>query len=856
MANKLTDIKRPLQRKTASGKVGFLVSQKTEKEQKKIRIPETAKRRRRGKFTSFPADYFSVSGRDRGKSNSEKNSVISLLERLSREEEKICPFVFRKDLEKRPKRESPAEVKKEIAPAKPEQPSFLFTEEDLGLEIDLNDLSEPEEARPEEPSLLPDRKPEEENYPAPEISENFSTKRKIVSETFYASPRTRPSWRFGNVLISFLTANLKARPVFALTAIFLTLAIPVWGVLGQGLKIKDEATGSALAGYHSLILAKRSVEEGDFQKAGEQFSQAREKIGQAQDQVEGFSGVLLSLAGYLPGFNKLSDQNSLLLAAKDISWAGESVSFLMAGNSFKLGEFFNAQGQNSGLTEKLANLKDGLSSALGHLERAKKETDGVSARSLPAALGAGFVEMKTKLDSGVDTLSRLPFLLENLLSILGHERSRKYLVLFQNSSELRATGGFIGSYGILDISRGEIENLFVDNIYNPDGQLKDKIMPPEPIQKISANWSMHDANWFADFPTSARQVASFYEKTGGSTVDGVIALTPGVVEAMLLITGPIELPEYGLRISADNFLAEVQYKVEEDFDREENKPKRILSDLAPILFEKIMEKANREPDRLLLALTRALQEKDLLFYFRDEKLQSFAQEQNWAGQLKQNEGDFLMFVNSNINGYKTDYAIKQEIFQTIRVAQNGEIFHTLKVKRTHLGGDLPYEWWNKVNADYFRVYAPKGSELLAVSGNTQEEIQPPLDYEKENYFIEKEVRNILTSLKKTASGIDVFQESGKTVFGGWLYVSPGEQVELTLQYKSPSVFDFNDFKPDRLSFFFQKQPGMGESVLDVSVEFPQGGRITTSTGQQLKEDTPFFWRGDFSQDKGFGFVIE
>ena len=71
---------------------------------------------------------------------------------------------------------------------------------------------------------------------------------------------------------------------------------------------------------------------------------------------------------------------------------------------------------------------------------------------------------------------------------------------------------------------------------------------------MSAVWTMHDANWFPNFPTSAEKVSWFYEKTGGRTVDGVIAITPELLRDLLAITGPIDMPEYDKTINADNFI--------------------------------------------------------------------------------------------------------------------------------------------------------------------------------------------------------------------------------------------------------------------------------------------------------------
>jgi len=65
---------------------------------------------------------------------------------------------------------------------------------------------------------------------------------------------------------------------------------------------------------------------------------------------------------------------------------------------------------------------------------------------------------------------------------------------------------------LLTIDQGAIKSLFVDGIFNVDGQLHEKIIPPRPIQKISTAWSMHDANWFADFQLQLKKFNGFMKK--------------------------------------------------------------------------------------------------------------------------------------------------------------------------------------------------------------------------------------------------------------------------------------------------------------------------------------------------------
>jgi len=73
--------------------------------------------------------------------------------------------------------------------------------------------------------------------------------------------------------------------------------------------------------------------------------------------------------------------------------------------------------------------------------------------------------------------------------------------------ELRPTGGFIGSFGLLNFENGKLGNLNVNDIYAIDGQLKGHVAPPDELLHFlgQPNWYMRDSNWSPDFPISAER---------------------------------------------------------------------------------------------------------------------------------------------------------------------------------------------------------------------------------------------------------------------------------------------------------------------------------------------------------------
>jgi len=57
-------------------------------------------------------------------------------------------------------------------------------------------------------------------------------------------------------------------------------------------------------------------------------------------------------------------------------------------------------------------------------------------------------------------VSELVDLLAAAKIFLGFDYDQRYLLVFQNNNELRASGGFIGSFALVDIGNGQIKNHF------------------------------------------------------------------------------------------------------------------------------------------------------------------------------------------------------------------------------------------------------------------------------------------------------------------------------------------------------------------------------------------------------------
>jgi hypothetical protein len=613
---------------------------------------------------------------------------------------------------------------------------------------------------------------------------------------------------------------------FFAVATFVFLFVFGVGFFYHSLKIKNLSIENGKIAYASLNEAKEEIKRHNFDGALSNFNDAHDRFGTIQKDINSLGSVLVESSRFVPYLSKLSSGSHLSDAGKNISRIG-----ILATNIMKTLDTTKNPLANNESVSYLKIFQDSdknLTEIALQTGELMKNLEKINLADIPEEQRNHFIELKNNLPEINKFITNFSKEEKILADVLGGNGPRKYLFLFQNNQEMRATGGFIGTYAVLDIFDGNVKSFFVDGIFNPDGQLREKIIPPAPIQKISATWSLHDSNWFPDFPMSAEKASWFYEKTGGPTVDGVITMTPTVMQRLLEITGPIEMTEYGITIDSQNFLENIQYEVEVDYDKELNQPKKILADLAPKILNRVFNARNiSDVAKTMNVILSSLNEKHILIYSKNYAVEKMLSENGWSGEVLDTDKDYLSVINTNINGYKTDGVIDEKIEHKAEIQNDGSIIDTVTIIRHHNGGDTPYDWWNKVNADYMRVYVPKGSRLIRATGYTNEFNSPPIDYNALGFKKDAQIGMEEDSLIiDPESGTKIYEDSNKTVFANWTYVSPQESVTISYSYLLPFKIHTNQTtKPaDAYSLLIQKQSGSLGSKFSTKITYPNSYR--------------------------------
>ena len=404
-------------------------------------------------------------------------------------------------------------------------------------------------------------------------------------------------------------------------------------------------------------------------------------------------------------------------------------------------------------------------------------------------------------------------------SFLGYDRPKTYLVLFLNNTEIRPGGGFIGSYAVIKANKGKIEIVETSGSENLDWQAPAdfKIKPPYPITAYMNQefWFFRDSNWSPDFPTSAKNSLWFYRFEGGtdgSKIDGVVGLTPTVVEKMMEITGPLTVA--GKTFESKTFTEELEYHVEYGYKKtgqEVEDRKTIIGDLSKALLNKIVSLPPWRWGDIWGGFITLLQEKQIMIFSNDDDLQSLLVRNDWSGSVKQTTSDYLLVTDSNLASLKTDPVVKRKISYTLR--PEGENFiGQVKITYDHQG---QFDWRTTRYRTYVKVYVPEGAKLL-----------------KANDFIDE--------TKKTVAP-DVGTELNKTFFGGFFSLEPQTKKTITVEYLLPPRIT-EQIKNGLYTLFVQKQLGTISHALTVDLNFGK----TSGAGT-------FFQETDLSLDRTFLF---
>jgi len=459
--------------------------------------------------------------------------------------------------------------------------------------------------------------------------------------------------------------------------------------------------------------------------------------------------------------------------------------------------------------------KIGIVGARDYIRMAEADLVGIDNSLIPEKYKNYLDEYRGVLSQSQEFADSASVVMSGLPQLLGMEGEKKYIIWFQNSNEIRPTGGFIGSYATVSIDSGKIKNILIDDIYNPDGQIdvrNIKTTPPEPIKKFLNEEVLYlrNSNWDPDFTKSAKVFDDIYFKITGESVDGYIALDLKFVESLLRVTGPVFLASYNEDINSENLDERAQYYSGFDYKEGSTDKKSFLTILGGKLLEKIFSLKKEDFPKLVTELGRSLEERHLQISLNNNQINSLLSENKWDGSLVDTEGDYLYVVNANLGGTKSNYYVENKMTYEINsMTRDGLLRANLYLDyKNNAENDA---WPGGPYTDYVRVLVKDGSKLTGakIINNTGEETD-----------IFKDV---------VVSKVGVYS-SFETSFK----LLPKESIRLVISYDLPQKASMTK-EGSSYSLYWQKQPGTSKDNYSFIFN-PPFGSVTQNLSNNLQVD--------------------
>ncbi len=454
----------------------------------------------------------------------------------------------------------------------------------------------------------------------------------------------------------------------------------------------------------------------------------------------------------------------------------------------------------------------------------------VDARASLAAVPDGLTDvaaavrddMTAQLHTHGELLDTYVAIGDRLPAILGWDGPRRYLVLTQNPAEIRPTGGYIGSYGIVTFDRGRVTDRSFRDVALLDFPWEFPFVTPPPelttyLLGAGQPWQLADANWSPDFPTSAADALRLYtNESGDDDIDGVLAVTTFTIDELLAVTGPVAVAEYDTTVAS----GETTLKALEQtrVGRPGENRKAFLSVFADELFNRLMD---LPPTQWAALIGRADAFRDgrlIQAWFPDPEDQALVADGPFGGGVRRDPGDYVYPVDSNVApASKINAIATRSLRLDVVLDEFGDARHDLGIAWTNpieTAAGLPYRSLPTLESMrmlgmYFRLLTPEGSTVESVAGG---------------------------SLVDLAAPAVVGSEAGRSVFGSYLLIPPGS-TELSYRWSTPRPVEQ---VPGGFSYrlVIQKQAGLRAGPLTLTIKVPAGFRIDSATpGLEIAGDS-------------------
>ena len=516
--------------------------------------------------------------------------------------------------------------------------------------------------------------------------------------------------------------------------LLIALAAAAFAAVGSAKEMKSQAT-QVLQDVKSIQTA---IGENDYAAAAQSAQQASELTGSIAGEL---SSPLWMAASIIPVYGQdISGMRDLMTALDDAFDEGlvpltktleanppdSLISADRRINVAAVTQLLDAVQDAAPSMQKCADVAESLPEM--HIEQLKSVVD-------PA---------KEKLTIINATFQKAAALAPVAGPVLGANGNRTYLIVAQNSAELRSSGGFPGSMGTLEIRDGEI-------ILNDFSKVYDVLTDTNPssVSITDEEYALfgaasmdcpRDAGIDPDFTRVASIWAASYEERNVAHLDGVISITPSVVQDILAIVGSVTLSD-GTELTGSNATKVLQSDIYWKYLAEGADPDgtggavtdALFAQAAHETFNKLFSNLNADTlIKFASCMAKDMEDRTVMFWLTDEGEQAILASLDCSGALNDDPMRpelgvfFSLWVGSKMGWYVD---IDNQVLES---KKNADGSYTYKMQTTftdtvsseeiasggeYIIGDI-YDYEYGILYPCLYIYAPAGGNISNLESNS------------------------------------------------------------------------------------------------------------------------------------------
>ncbi len=371
---------------------------------------------------------------------------------------------------------------------------------------------------------------------------------------------------------------------------------------------------------------------------------------------------------------------------------------------------------------ELRNIRAALKDGIGALDRAAAKVHALDGYRLIGPLDRARRDLGQRLPRvGARAVSARDGL-DALIDMLGGSGPRRFLVFSQNPDEVRPTGGFIGTYGLLVTRNSHLVLERYDSTdkwypTRPQAEIPaDQAAPPLRLNSPPEPQTIANVNATADFPAAARLATELWQRGGEQPVDGVIAMTPDVMARVLRVLGPVFIPGYNETVNASILLARVNFHTHLDASALQHPATRkaFLVELVHVVLQRLLDAPASRWDALAQATAHGFETREAMAWSSRPTIEHALTERAWDGALPEVSGDFFYEGEFEYTA-KNGRGLHRTFDHDVVLHPDGSAEITTKVT---IANTLPANNRGLLNIDslsFVTVYGPAGARLDSAS---------------------------------------------------------------------------------------------------------------------------------------------